>query len=123
MCESDIPIVANVNSRCEQLFVNTLNFFLGRNLKQLSKCLPPCFTMNLKLKRTSHNANSKGYARLSYVTNEEVVVFKETYSYDITNLVVDTGSALGLWLGLSVLSILDHTITLFNLIEKKKFFH
>ncbi len=36
-----------------------------------------------------------------------VKVFTDVYAYDMFSLVVDLGSALGLWLGLSALSIFD----------------
>ena len=41
---------------------------------------------------------------------EEVTVHTDTPAYDMFNLVVDLGSALGLWLGLSAVSIFDSLV-------------
>ena len=49
----------------------------------------------------------------------KVTVYEESFSYDVINLVVDLGSALGLWLGLSALSILDYILTFWNTFKKK----
>ena len=44
---------------------------------------------------------------------------KDVYSYDLFDLVVDLGSALGLWLGLSALSIFDYTLSFITLAINK----
>ena len=84
-----------------------LNFMLSRDLKLFGSCMSPCLNINIGLKKTTHSTNHRRYAGISFVTKEEVIVYKDTYSYDAFNLVVDIGSALGLWLGLSVMSIFD----------------
>jgi hypothetical protein len=87
--------------------IEFIKFMLGRDLKLYESCLPPCIKMIIGIKKTTHSTNHHEYAQLSFVTKEEVVVYKDTYSYDTFNLVVDIGSALGLWLGRSVLCIFD----------------
>ena len=41
---------------------------------------------------------------------DEIQVYTDVYSYDLFSLIVDLGSALGLWLGLSALGILDNLV-------------
>ena len=48
--------------------------------------------------------------KLYLVHNNEVPIHTYVYDYDIFNLIVDLGSSLGLWLGLSALSIYDGII-------------
>ena len=122
-CETDISISSNDKSACQLLSHTFLNFFLGRDLKIFENCLPPCMKMELRMKSTSHITNGKRYTRLSIFMKSQVVISKDTYSYDIFNLMVDMGSALGLWLGLSVMSILDNIIVCFSWIIQRKLTH
>ena len=46
--------------------------------------------------------------------NNEVQVITDAYAYDMFELVVDLGSALGLWLGLSALSIFDYFVVCYG---------
>ena len=79
--------------------------------------MSPCLKMNIGLKKTTHSTNNRKYAKMSFVTKGEVVVYKDTYSYDTFNLIVDIGSALGLWLGLSVLCIFDKFVEFYSWLD------
>ena len=72
--------------------------------------------------RRQNLVNYIGEANLILHPQHEVKVFKDIYSYDAVNLVVDLGSALGLWLGLSALGIFD-LIILFIGFAKSKYNH
>ena len=52
---------------------------------------------------------------------DRVTYFTDSYSYKGFDLVVDIGSALGLWIGLSVLGFYDGLITLLEGYSKKNF--
>ena len=54
--------------------------------------------------------------------DNEVTVITDAYAYDVFSLVVDLGSALGLWLGLSALSIFDYILSFYESI-RYKYFH
>ena len=84
--------------------------------------MPPCLTMKVKMLRRQNLVNYIGEANLILHPQHEVKVFKDIYSYDAVNLVVDLGSALGLWLGLSALGIFDYII-LFIGFAKSKYNH
>ena len=63
------------------------------------------------MRRTMYTESLIDKTYFTFVAKEEVKVFKDDYLYDIFSLVVDLGSALGLWLGLSALSIFDLLIS------------
>ncbi len=41
---------------------------------------------------------------------DDILVYTDTYTNDMFDIIVDLGSALGLWLGLTALSIFDYVI-------------
>jgi hypothetical protein len=89
----------------------------NREVKMFKKCLPPCVTMNINLKQAVTRKNLPTFAFFDLISKDDVTVYTEVYGYDIFNLVVDFGSALGLWLGLSALSILDFTFVSLNNVQ------
>ena len=82
----------------------------------LQQCLPPCTTYKIMIRETDTYSNSERKETLSYFFDEYIDVYTEMYSYDIFSLVADLGSALGLWLGLSAISILDSLFIVWNTI-------
>ena len=50
--------------------------------------------------------------------SNKVEVFTDVYSYDIFSLIVDLGSSLGLWMGLSALGVYDFVVVYFDKIKK-----
>ena len=75
--------------------------------KVFSKCKIPCLRSKIQLIRKEYHANELNYSTLNLVWPSQVNVYTEVYSIGFFSLVVELGSALGLWLGLSALSILD----------------
>ena len=43
----------------------------------------------------------------SIIFNEEVKVYEKVFNYSLFQFIIDVGSSIGLWLGLSALSIYD----------------
>ena len=84
--------------------------YYGRQMEMLNKCLPPCLIMKIKMKRTAYRSDRIDNAFFHYVFDNDVIVYTDAYAYEEFDLVVDLGSALGLWLGLSALSICDYII-------------
>ena len=121
VCEEDIEIkmkdeMARVNALDQLWRLGT-----GQDLSIFSTCLKPCLTLDLKL-RLVHESSylvNEGWVEISL--NDEVVVHTAAIAYDMFNLVVDLGSALGLWLGLSALSIFDTILQVLGAHRKKIF--
>ncbi len=88
------------------------NFVLGLKTHLIEPCKPSCLTMSIKLKRLDQWTGNDA-AILQFNILDDVTVHTATSAYDMFNLVVDLGSALGLWLGLSAVSIFDFTVELF----------
>ena len=93
----------------------------GQDLKMQEKCLQPCLKMSIKLKELVQTNNNIDSARVDFfIDDDDVLVETDMYGYDAFSLIVDLGSALGLWLGLSALSIYDSIIEFYNLLISKK---
>ena len=90
----------------------------NREVRMFKKCLPPCVTINIKLQKTRHERHRLNEAWLTAVSKDLATKLTEVYSYDQFDFVVDFGSALGLWLGLSCLSILDNILEMWMSVKK-----
>ena len=83
---------------------------------QSEHCLPPCtmLTAYTELQQSSSAASGVNYSAL-YLFFDEIIHVKTTVvAYGPTSLLVEIGSCLGLWLGLSVVGVFDMTITMFE---------
>ena len=88
----------------------------------LTTCLPPCVSMRFKLHEVFHISNRINNAAVDVKIKDEIIVYTDVYAYDMFSLVVDLGSSLGLWLGLSALSIFDILVE-FCMAAKRKYYH
>ena len=97
---------------------NTINFVdalvTGQEPEEIKSCLPPCQAMSISIERTLYLTKIINYGFINLQTNEVVAYIKDVYSYDIFDLLVDLGSSLGLWLGLSAVSVFDCILALFR---------
>ena len=96
-----------------------VSFYYEMVLSKIKPCLPPCVTVNLDLIDVSYiqSVTNKATMRLDF--ENEVTVYTDVYAYDMFSLVVDLGSALGLWLGLSALSMLDTLVQMLSSMKSK----
>ena len=88
-------------------------FIKGMETNTFAACLPPCFVMKWTMKELFHQATHDDFAFLQVQIKDNVTVYTDVYAYDGFSLVIDLGSSLGLWLGLSALSIFDTVLRLF----------
>ena len=127
ICEQDMAIK---NSSLEfKGFIQEEIYNLLNGMKQRANtvCLPPCLTMSAKLTKLVYSENMVEYGSVDLEVNDVgITVYTDVLAYDMFSLVVDLGSALGLWLGLSALSIFDSLIEFYrcNFVknEMQKFF-
>ena len=104
-CESSNNVKMN-----ETVFDELTKFINGWKMESSNACKQPCQTLKFKLNKITHTTNriNYGYVRCSF--NDEVIVHTEVLAYDMFSLVVDLGSSLGLWLGLSAISVVGSFI-------------
>ena len=109
ICEEDITV--DTKSILKSSFLKSFYDILSNlEVAMFESCLAPCKTMHIKLKETVYEQLGREKASLQARSKEWATVYTTVYSYDLLSLTVDLGSALGLWLGLSCLSILDHIL-------------
>ena len=79
-------------------------------------CLPPCtvLTAYTELQQSSSSPNGVNHSVI-YLFFDGIIHVKTTrVAYGPASLLVEIGSCLGLWLGLSVIGLFDMTITIFE---------
>ena len=91
----------------------------GLELNSFKNCLPPCTTMELNYNLRRHLRNGPHFTAVKVKIMENVKVHTEVLAFGLWHLIVDLGSALGLWLGLSALSIFDNMLELYVSSRKK----
>ena len=83
------------------------------NKKMNTTCKPSCFKLKMNFMLESEITNFPKYIDFQVNFDEKVQIHKRAYSYDAFSLTVELGSALGLWVGLSALGLLDIFIEAF----------
>ena len=118
-----IPPWLSPNNQCDGIYEkrsNLLQSFLEggsvyenytapnkyRDLNKAQKtCQKPCLKTYIFTEKTSEEMADMTHYFVVLRFKSDVVFNKKVVAYDLFNFVVDVGSSLGLWLGLSILSI------------------
>ena len=74
------------------------------------KCKRTCLKTKILVEERLKKAGYNPFVDLLF--NSDVVFRRKVVAYDMFNFVVDVGSSLGLWLGLSILNITDAILSL-----------
>ena len=82
-----------------------------------TRCKKPCLKMTNKISVISDNDGFYS-SILKFRFRERVRVEKKVVVYKLFDFIIDIGSSLGLWLGLSALSITDLAIESFTVVKK-----
>lgn len=101
-------------------------FDKGIDMDLFKQCLPPCLTMHVNYKLISYSTSAKNHATIRFIFANEVNIYTNVNGYDMFSLVVDMGSSLGLWLGLSALGLFDiivETVANFNYQRVRNWIH
>ena len=109
ICEDEIDIEANTIEKTP-LFRNIVKLVKHLEPDMFKKCLSMCTTMKIKLQEVAYRSNDLRKAFFEATSKDWATVYTQVYRYDFQSLTVDLGSALGLWLDLSCLSILDYIL-------------
>ena len=79
----------------------------GNFLYKSDECRPPCSYLTAHSTKSLFGSTGKGKNHIELYILEQVEVEKILLAYDSGDLLVEIGSCLGLWLGLSVVGIYD----------------
>ena len=89
--------------------------------KAQKKGKKPCLKTTVLVERRVKQVKDKYYSyTVDLLFNTDVVFKRRVVAYDMFNFVVDIGSSLGLWLGLSILNITDAIIRFAYKLNLKK---
>ena len=118
----DGTVIHVAESKAAKIKDQMSKFVNARKMDFQELCLPPCLSMRFKLSEIRRQSTRITEASIVFRIKDETLVHTDVYAYDVFSLVVDLGSSLGLWLGLSALSIFD-TVVEFYLSVKSKYNH
>ena len=118
-CETNMFKIISNEENITDMYNEMEKLVTGNELDIFNQCMQPCMTMQLNYNLRRHIKKRLKQSTMIISFAEAVTVFKDVYAYDGFNLVVDVGSALGLWLGLSALSIFDKILEFYNLSRSK----
>ena len=82
------------------------------------ECKNPCRRLEMQLKRVGRLSNYPTHSVLNLRHRRLVIVHKTVNAYDIFSLIVELGSSLGLWMGMSAVGLLDIFIENFMRIQE-----
>ena len=80
--------------------IEALESFSGEGI-----CKPPYTLLRSNVRKGKKRENNQEY-KLTLQFDETIIYSKAVFGYDFSNFLVDLGSAVGLWFGISVLGIL-----------------
>ena len=88
--------------------------------KAQKACKKPCLKTTILVERKRKHLSNDYEHTVDLLFNTDVSFKRKIVAYDMFNFVVDVGSSLGLWLGLSILNITDTLINFANKLNLKK---
>ena len=113
----------DIDERFKNEYFNLVdNLYKREDLGSLIDCKRPCKKAVIQHKKIFYMSNYPKFGVLKLKIGSNIPKETEIYSYDIFSLAVELGSALGLWLGLSLLSLFDLAIEYYNYLRKVRRF-
>ena len=92
---------------------------LSKMDRQYNACLKPCRELKAYSKLTTEDPMPYGYSSVTLSFSDKVKVIRYMESYGMFDLVVEVGSSLGLWIGLSALGVFDLVLRAGTFIQQK----
>ena len=99
-CEEEIETLGVDKGRYNQIWSDIDFLTDGNHISMMKECMKPCYTVTVNLVEKTHIRNFKGHSYARIIDSaDKVKVYKSAHSFDVFALIVELGSALGLWLG------------------------
>ena len=112
--------VTNLEEESQQKFQKLAKKMYRREPLNDFDCKSSCVKMKVSARKMYHKKNYLERGKITLTFDEKVIVQQLTPNYKFFDLITELGSALGLWLGLSVLSLLDGFTVAANLFQRLK---
>ena len=115
-CSSNITTYNHTNKEIYDLIYSKVIRLRDtrKHTEMEENCKNPCKKMTNKVYLIADEDNKVNYADVHIRFKQTVRVEKKVVVYTLFNFIIDVGSSLGLWLGLSALGITDLAIEAFN---------
>ena len=84
-------------------------------------CKPSCLKTKASAQKLYYRKNYIDFGQITLKFDNQVKVNKLVYTYGLFELMTELGSSLGLWLGLSIINLLDAFTYTVNIMMKKLF--
>ena len=97
-------------------------FNRGQKIKTFEDCLQPCLHMSLKIVELKSFKNRVDVSYVQMEFEDDVIIHTDVHAYDMFSLVIGLRSSLGLWLGLSALSIFDAILNAYG-VTRRRYYH
>ena len=107
LCEGVIPISEENYTNFEEEIVKIYNHKILKKSRKFSACPKPCIEVRILCQKTNIENNYYDDSNMYIYFENSVKVTNYILAYGLFEMVVDIGSSLGLWIGLSALGIFD----------------
>ncbi len=112
--------VTNLDIEDRQKFQKLAKKIYRREPLDDFECKPSCLKMKVSARKMYHKKNYLERGKITLTIDDKVIVHQLTPNYNFFDLITELGSALGLWLGLSVLSLVDGFTIVASLFQRMK---
>ena len=112
MCSGLIPKLQMHNDLTDMLYSFIISSLTGQ-AHHYDNCRPPCKKLSAHSKYLSTRVSQSSNDRIYINFDENIKVERIVLAYGLDTFLVEIGSALGLWLGLSVIGVFDVLVTPF----------
>ena len=106
-CEKDLPVKQIKEDDLTKTIYHIIDLDDGFNIDIMKHCLAPCVAQKVDVICEYSQTNFPRHAVLRLTIPSKITMTKAMYHLSPWYLVVEFGSALGLWLGYSVLNLFD----------------
>ena len=101
VCDADVESKIVEKKTLNKTLNDLLSLIDGIKIDLMTKCLPSCYQIHVKWNEKENVQNWKGETMINvHNIADTIPISKAVYSFDIFTLIVELGSALGLWLGI-----------------------
>ena len=107
LCVGRVNLTEEMFKKTSMIFGRFLEGLAYRMFENSKYCLKPCTEVHVTSTNIQTTKSSEGQQTIGFYFNANAKVTEEMMAYGLFDLLVEIGSSLGLWIGLSALGIFD----------------